>query len=1303
MADRGFLSVASAFDIGWGASSAVAGLVRAPSERIKLEQLRRRLNQHYQAIDADTAVRVIAPVLCKTEQQQRDFTKAYYDEFEEQLRKLREPQIHQIGGGRVTTVPIKPSDKMKAFADEHWNLCLLAFLALALALGAIIATQCNRADEAVATSVIGGQGAPTTTPDDPAESEEGAFEEGGATEGEEESPTQGSSEDPTKTENGGTEAAEDAEESVPSFSRVSSDEPDIFILWIVLFFVACFAAYAIAHLLRNRQLRRPTSRQIADELELEFQNSIGCILESPSYRQAIHKLGFHRAVESQSINVRKSISATMAQGGFPSIVYGHKPARPSFLFLSERESSNDLLAEICNVFAQRMDEESVAVDHYEFFGDPRRLFREDSSGNHRQQGLNTTLSAHQDSNVLLMMESHDCFESEGNRNWLDRIQESDRPVFMNPKSEANWGEYEQDLQSRNFTMLAFGLEGIESLSDRLASIEGTVSIKQDDIPDWDLPEGLASEKRYLLNDEPPDRGVIELLVFEIDNWLTEPEAFWFKALAIFPYVHPGMVLHLGRSLKWADENEKSYALYSDERLVKLARLPWIRAGRIPNWLREALVRTLPQSQFDAAMDAVSAFLKLPIRGQASSPIKIARERKALAKWLRTAPENILHDRLLLDALNGVSIDKLAVDAPQTLMTRARKLFANDLILASLITLLLAGGALSVLHFGYDRFWVKQLQVDLGQGPGLVAPDAFEVADLAERMLDEGRALESSETSASNETRNEALLEETNALLPYVQDRVTKPLGSDTSAIERGQWEKAAEDLSKLLSLLSSYRVPEAGIEAPAGVDDPDDIAKDSVTDDPPPRPPIPRPDPDPDPVIDAGLCRVSLPIGVTSRRVPQSTVGMTLTDNLELRFPLDESADLGDEYKAAINTWIDSLAAESIDEVRISSSAWCEVEQSSINSQSYWLQSDFDRARRQNRRVADYLLSSDRLRPFQIDDQFIRNPSRQPLGDGLGGRVGLSATSLDDPLQSVVELAPAPGFALVPSSQERYEFPNGRTERVFPTVSEKHLQKLISAFQRYGDDGEVQLRILSIAFDPQRTAGSSKDISYARADSVRDYLVEAGVDPAKIRTLIASNPANLDRPDNSSESLRRNNYVTVGLWVSNGQQNQLLQTLEQQFRTGIEQPQQQPPQQQQQQQQQQQATGAETSEADVPSRAIQVLWCRAGPSNQSNALRVIDSLNGLVGRELGGFRISEVDGPTSVSRAGESTYSPGRLETSYNEVRFDADEEPLADALIRELGETIPLTKHQPNSRQTQSAYSISIFICDKGLPAEAQ
>ncbi|HUE78402.1 MAG TPA: hypothetical protein VMN38_02050 [Sphingomicrobium sp.] len=281
--------------------------------------------------------------------------------------------------------------------------------------------------------------------------------------------------------------------------------------------------------------------------------------------------------------------------------------------------------------------------------------------------------------MMLLQESHDCFAEDNSPEWLARIAETERPVLLNPRSPDAWGSAETRLTSLGFGIFSPNGRGIADYGDYL-NTTGNVRrrLARSNATRFDLPESLARDRNLLLDNEPPLDSLIGELVTDLDLWLDEGGGYWLRGLALFPYIDPGFTVFLGKALVDGDGRP----LLEEARFFDLARLPWLRAGRMPDWLRRALVRGLTPAQLEAATDAIQAFLMPADQPEGEAKIDFSRGkdprlRKRLLDWLKLTPESLLSDQLLIEALGGRAAEELGLEAPKTLLRHSRSLWASN--------------------------------------------------------------------------------------------------------------------------------------------------------------------------------------------------------------------------------------------------------------------------------------------------------------------------------------------------------------------------------------------------------------------------------------------------------------------------------------------------------------------------------------------------------------------------------------------------------------------------------------------------
>src|SRR5262249_27145568 len=87
--------------------------------------------------------------------------------------------------------------------------------------------------------------------------------------------------------------------------------------------------------------------------------------------------------------------------------------------------------------------------------------------------------------------------------------------------------------------------------------------------------------------------------FKDDRGGFDETAFWWlAACAVYPAVRWDLTVYLGLRLRAMPSNsaaDRGLRLYTEDRALRLAELPWFRSGFMPNWLRRRLFAELPET------------------------------------------------------------------------------------------------------------------------------------------------------------------------------------------------------------------------------------------------------------------------------------------------------------------------------------------------------------------------------------------------------------------------------------------------------------------------------------------------------------------------------------------------------------------------------------------------------------------------------------------------------------------------------------------------------------------------------------
>lgn len=163
-----------------------------------------------------------------------------------------------------------------------------------------------------------------------------------------------------------------------------------------------------------------------------------------------------------------------------------------------------------------------------------------------------------------------------------------RRTLLTPVPPRDWAWREQSLRQTGLSVLPFDAESLgRALDGPVLSWPEATARREQSRP---MPTDLVREAHRWTSDSVPpkpwaDQGLEELWFY------LGPGAFeWLASLAVYPEIHWDLTIGLGHRL--------DPALVSIEPMRALVNLPWLRTGRMPQWLRQRLVERLSPERLD---------------------------------------------------------------------------------------------------------------------------------------------------------------------------------------------------------------------------------------------------------------------------------------------------------------------------------------------------------------------------------------------------------------------------------------------------------------------------------------------------------------------------------------------------------------------------------------------------------------------------------------------------------------------------------------------------------------------------------
>lgn len=310
------------------------------------------------------------------------------------------------------------------------------------------------------------------------------------------------------------------------------------------------------------------------------------LFESEQFYTAARLLRRRQVAEFYRLDVEATVQATVASLGFPSFRYKSASKPPEYLALIDRASFRDHQARLFNDLTKALEAEGVFIARYFYDEDPRVC--RDESGEESLH-LNELQNRYGNHRLLLFGDGARLTDALTGKleMWTALLMSWQDRALLTPEPALQWGLRERAL-AQHFVLLPATLDGIQSLVDYF---EAAV------IPDmrvWSRTNASAAA--------PPDFDR-PLTVRKLREYLGKDVFEWLCACAIYPELHWDLTLYLG-SLPSMGNN-----LVQEKNLLRLASLPWFRAGSMPDNLRWLLINELPPEKARAIRTSLIQLLE----------------------------------------------------------------------------------------------------------------------------------------------------------------------------------------------------------------------------------------------------------------------------------------------------------------------------------------------------------------------------------------------------------------------------------------------------------------------------------------------------------------------------------------------------------------------------------------------------------------------------------------------------------------------------------------------------------------------
>jgi formylglycine-generating enzyme required for sulfatase activity len=276
--------------------------------------------------------------------------------------------------------------------------------------------------------------------------------------------------------------------------------------------------------------------------------------------------------EAIRLDITKTISNTIKQGGRFTPDYRAVTRPPEYLMLIEKRSPGDHRAMFYNTLYETFSTNDIHVERYFFKSDIRVCYNEEFKLGIKLIDL---VKKHSDSRLIIMGNGSYLMNPMSGKlaKWTSIFEEWKERAIMTPKTLDTWNRQENRLEEL-FTVMPSSHKALGYWADVL----------KNDL-DWD-------KKRWKSHLPTAQTQAVTLgndIAATLKKHYKESLQIWIAACAVYPSLHWDLTIHLGHfiSNKLDDKN-----LVSSSNLADMFRLKWFADGQIPNAARADLIAFL---------------------------------------------------------------------------------------------------------------------------------------------------------------------------------------------------------------------------------------------------------------------------------------------------------------------------------------------------------------------------------------------------------------------------------------------------------------------------------------------------------------------------------------------------------------------------------------------------------------------------------------------------------------------------------------------------------------------------------------
>lgn len=409
-------------------------------------------------------------------------------------------------------------------------------------------------------------------------------------------------------------------------------------------------------------------------------------------------------------DIPASVSASVKQFGLPSFRFRRKSARPKYLVLLQSLHNNDQIHALANLFINSLKSQSLDLRGYRFREDPRKLHAlanlQPSDEPHQgYMRLEQLAEQYPEARLLVVADWQILFDpiyQHTLETWREAFKPWSKRVWLSPgyATQQQTEQAQHQAEQLNMRLLRLDSANAEHIAHWLTQEQPEWLENQGGLEAY--PPSLTASGESWLHPRPPHGVSVKQMLRELKAYLGDAGYIVLQALAVYPKPQWPLPYVLDQRLNSNPEDQAG----REQRLLRIARLPWCREAHLPDYLRLLLLKALTPKQRRKISQAwhqiideaqVSPDFDLPI----AKPDQRALKREMFLRSQRMGSH--FDDAIFANIYRGGKLGLLDFKIPYKLaklLPAARWLDLRPAVQGLLTALVFAG----IAHMGWQTLW-----------------------------------------------------------------------------------------------------------------------------------------------------------------------------------------------------------------------------------------------------------------------------------------------------------------------------------------------------------------------------------------------------------------------------------------------------------------------------------------------------------------------------------------------------------------------------------------------------------------------